>query len=226
MIISLCLWRQVAFVQYSDDARTEFRLNSYDDKGTALSALQLIRYKGGNTKTGIGNLPLTLSYTITHYSPIHGISETLLCNLKCWHFGLYQNNIMTSWHYFTAPFYQWPMGYEDEIVCLVCDYYTVKKSSVSNSIILKKVNIRNICVFAMQASLWNMCTTEWSPQTVEWGGMSRRWWWLLLMDVLKMKCRKMLPSCNMLVRPWHFTDNPDYPITAWAMARCYTYIGL
>ncbi|XP_058235769.1 collagen alpha-1(XII) chain isoform X2 [Hemibagrus wyckioides] len=44
---------QVAFVQYSDDAKTEFRLNTYDDKGTALSALQLIRYKGGNTKTGV-----------------------------------------------------------------------------------------------------------------------------------------------------------------------------
>ncbi|TTT46706.1 Collagen alpha-1(XII) chain [Bagarius yarrelli] len=44
---------QVAFVQYSDDANTEFRLNTYDDKGTALSALQLIRYKGGNTKTGV-----------------------------------------------------------------------------------------------------------------------------------------------------------------------------
>ncbi|KAL4649016.1 collagen alpha-1(XII) chain-like isoform X1 [Arapaima gigas] len=44
---------QVSFVQYSDDAKTEFRLNTYQDKGTVLSALQLIRYKGGNTKTGI-----------------------------------------------------------------------------------------------------------------------------------------------------------------------------
>lgn len=83
LIISLRLWRQVAFVQYSDDARTEFRLNSYDDKGTALSAMQLIQYKGGNTKTGIVDLPLTLSYTITHYLLIHDIPETLLCNLKC-----------------------------------------------------------------------------------------------------------------------------------------------
>lgn len=39
-------------MQYSDDAQNEFRLNSYDDKGTALAALQLIKYKGGNTKTG------------------------------------------------------------------------------------------------------------------------------------------------------------------------------
>uniref|UniRef100_A0A8D0CJY5 Collagen type XII alpha 1 chain n=1 Tax=Scleropages formosus TaxID=113540 RepID=A0A8D0CJY5_SCLFO len=44
---------QVSFVQYSDDAKTEFRLNTYQDKGTVLSALHLIRYKGGNTKTGI-----------------------------------------------------------------------------------------------------------------------------------------------------------------------------
>ncbi|KAG7460637.1 hypothetical protein MATL_G00200820 [Megalops atlanticus] len=43
---------QVSFVQFSDDAKTEFRLNTYQDKGTVLSALQLIRYRGGNTKTG------------------------------------------------------------------------------------------------------------------------------------------------------------------------------
>uniref|UniRef100_A0AAR2LEQ9 Collagen, type XII, alpha 1b n=1 Tax=Pygocentrus nattereri TaxID=42514 RepID=A0AAR2LEQ9_PYGNA len=44
---------QVSFVQYSDDAKTEYKLNTYDDKGTALAATQLIHYKGGNTKTGI-----------------------------------------------------------------------------------------------------------------------------------------------------------------------------
>nr|XP_017208134.2 collagen alpha-1(XII) chain isoform X2 [Danio rerio] len=44
---------QISFVQYSDDANTEFRLNTYKDKGTALSALKLIRYQGGNTKTGV-----------------------------------------------------------------------------------------------------------------------------------------------------------------------------
>uniref|UniRef100_A0A8C8FZR9 Collagen alpha-1(XII) chain n=1 Tax=Oncorhynchus tshawytscha TaxID=74940 RepID=A0A8C8FZR9_ONCTS len=43
---------QVSFVQYSDEAKTEFRLNSYSDKGNALAALQLIQYRGGNTKTG------------------------------------------------------------------------------------------------------------------------------------------------------------------------------
>ncbi|XP_042634306.1 collagen alpha-1(XII) chain-like isoform X6 [Cyprinus carpio] len=44
---------QVSFVQYSDDAKTEFKLNAYNDKGTTLSALNLIRYRGGNTKTGV-----------------------------------------------------------------------------------------------------------------------------------------------------------------------------
>ncbi|TRY57351.1 hypothetical protein DNTS_024942 [Danionella cerebrum] len=44
---------QVSFVQYSDDAKTEFQLNTYKDKGTALSALKLIGYRGGNTKTGV-----------------------------------------------------------------------------------------------------------------------------------------------------------------------------
>ncbi|XP_075883605.1 collagen alpha-1(XII) chain isoform X2 [Nelusetta ayraudi] len=44
---------QVSFVQYSDDAKTEFKLNSYHDKGVVLSALQSVRYRGGNTKTGV-----------------------------------------------------------------------------------------------------------------------------------------------------------------------------
>lgn len=39
-------------MQYSDDAKTEFKLNSYHDKGVVLSALQTVRYRGGNTKTG------------------------------------------------------------------------------------------------------------------------------------------------------------------------------
>ncbi|XP_012693541.2 collagen alpha-1(XII) chain isoform X2 [Clupea harengus] len=43
---------QVSFVQYSDEAKTEFKLNTYQDKGKALAALQLVRYRGGNTKTG------------------------------------------------------------------------------------------------------------------------------------------------------------------------------
>ncbi|KAI1895827.1 hypothetical protein AGOR_G00110770 [Albula goreensis] len=44
---------QVSFVQYSDDAKTEFKLNTYQDKGMTLAALQLVHYRGGNTKTGI-----------------------------------------------------------------------------------------------------------------------------------------------------------------------------
>nr|XP_049613656.1 collagen alpha-1(XII) chain isoform X7 [Syngnathus scovelli] len=44
---------QVSFVQYSDTAKTEFKFNSYQDKGIAMAAPHHIRYKGGNTKTGV-----------------------------------------------------------------------------------------------------------------------------------------------------------------------------
>lgn len=44
--------RQVAIAQFSDDARTEFKLNSYSDKERLLDAINKITYKGGNTKTG------------------------------------------------------------------------------------------------------------------------------------------------------------------------------
>uniref|UniRef100_A0A3Q2NTM2 Collagen type XIV alpha 1 chain n=1 Tax=Fundulus heteroclitus TaxID=8078 RepID=A0A3Q2NTM2_FUNHE len=43
---------QVAIAQFSDDARTEFKLNSYSDKERLLEAINKISYKGGNTKTG------------------------------------------------------------------------------------------------------------------------------------------------------------------------------
>nr|XP_046274514.1 collagen alpha-1(XIV) chain isoform X1 [Scatophagus argus] len=43
---------QVAIAQFSDDARTEFKLNSYKDKERLLDAINKISYKGGNTKTG------------------------------------------------------------------------------------------------------------------------------------------------------------------------------
>ncbi|XP_041941676.1 collagen alpha-1(XIV) chain isoform X3 [Alosa sapidissima] len=43
---------QVAIAQFSDDARTEFKLNSHSDKQSLLDAIQRISYKGGNTKTG------------------------------------------------------------------------------------------------------------------------------------------------------------------------------
>ncbi|XP_024865789.1 collagen alpha-1(XIV) chain isoform X3 [Kryptolebias marmoratus] len=43
---------QVAIAQFSDDARTEFKLNSYSNKERLLEAINKITYKGGNTKTG------------------------------------------------------------------------------------------------------------------------------------------------------------------------------
>ncbi|XP_073535930.1 collagen alpha-1(XIV) chain isoform X1 [Phyllobates terribilis] len=43
---------QVGIAQYSDDARTEFKLNSYKSKESLLAAINSISYKGGNTKTG------------------------------------------------------------------------------------------------------------------------------------------------------------------------------
>ncbi|KAM8966281.1 collagen alpha-1(XIV) chain isoform 2-T2 [Pelodytes ibericus] len=43
---------QIGIAQFSDDARTEFKLNSYNNKGSLLNAIQNIAYKGGNTKTG------------------------------------------------------------------------------------------------------------------------------------------------------------------------------
>jgi len=42
----------VAISQFSDDARTEFKLNSYSNKERLLDAINKISYKGGNTKTG------------------------------------------------------------------------------------------------------------------------------------------------------------------------------
>ncbi|XP_032374920.1 collagen alpha-1(XIV) chain isoform X1 [Etheostoma spectabile] len=43
---------QVAIAQFSDDARTEFQLSSHGNKEALLEAIQRIKYKGGNTKTG------------------------------------------------------------------------------------------------------------------------------------------------------------------------------
>lgn len=39
-------------VQFTDDPRTEFKLNAYKTKETLLDAIKHISYKGGNTKTG------------------------------------------------------------------------------------------------------------------------------------------------------------------------------
>ncbi|XP_056378658.1 collagen alpha-1(XIV) chain isoform X2 [Hyla sarda] len=43
---------QVGIAQYSDDARTEFKLSTYKNKQSLLAAINNISYKGGNTKTG------------------------------------------------------------------------------------------------------------------------------------------------------------------------------
>lgn len=40
-------------MQYSDEVKSEFKLNTYNDKAQALGALQNIRYRGGNTRTGM-----------------------------------------------------------------------------------------------------------------------------------------------------------------------------
>lgn len=42
-------------MQYSDEVKSEFKLNTYNDKALALGALQNIRYRGGNTRTGTIN---------------------------------------------------------------------------------------------------------------------------------------------------------------------------
>lgn len=52
LVVYSFLPKQVSFVQYSDEAKTEFRLNAYEDKGVAMASLHHIRYRGGNTKTG------------------------------------------------------------------------------------------------------------------------------------------------------------------------------
>lgn len=51
-LVSKCISLQVSFVQYSDEVKSEFKLNTYNDKAMALGALQNIRYRGGNTRTG------------------------------------------------------------------------------------------------------------------------------------------------------------------------------
>ncbi|TKS81850.1 Collagen alpha-1(XIV) chain [Collichthys lucidus] len=56
---------QVAIAQFSDDARTEFQLSSHGNKEALLEAIQKIRYKGGNTKTGPNNVLLHVTISKT-----------------------------------------------------------------------------------------------------------------------------------------------------------------
>ncbi|XP_064417208.1 collagen alpha-1(XIV) chain [Latimeria chalumnae] len=43
---------QVAVVHYSEEPRIEFRLNQHKDRNAVLKALKVVRYGGGNTRTG------------------------------------------------------------------------------------------------------------------------------------------------------------------------------
>ncbi|KAG8572802.1 hypothetical protein GDO81_012168 [Engystomops pustulosus] len=43
---------RIGLIQYSDEPRTEFFLNSYDTKEDVLQYIQNLKYKGGGTKTG------------------------------------------------------------------------------------------------------------------------------------------------------------------------------
>ncbi|XP_030072564.1 collagen alpha-1(VII) chain-like [Microcaecilia unicolor] len=43
---------QIAVAQYSEEPRTEFLLNQYQDRNSVLKAIKGLRYAGGNTKTG------------------------------------------------------------------------------------------------------------------------------------------------------------------------------
>eukprot|EP00079_Xenopus_tropicalis_P026917 XP_012820989.1 PREDICTED: collagen alpha-6(VI) chain-like isoform X2 [Xenopus tropicalis] len=59
---------QIGLIQYSDNARTEFFLNSYSNKEDVLKYIQNLKYKGGGTKTG-----LSLEFMLTqHFSEAAG----------------------------------------------------------------------------------------------------------------------------------------------------------
>lgn len=82
-------------MQYSDDAKTEFKLNTYHDKGIVLSALQGVRYRGGNTKTGTTKKASLYScsthqnqYVCLHWPKQTRVGLSKINNLKktnCWH---------------------------------------------------------------------------------------------------------------------------------------------
>lgn len=74
----------MAIIQFSDDPRTEFKLNAYKTKETLLDAIQRIAYKGGNTKTGKKSydyeadfLPLTLCAVFLSH-----LLGSLICQCK------------------------------------------------------------------------------------------------------------------------------------------------
>ncbi|CDQ57389.1 unnamed protein product [Oncorhynchus mykiss] len=76
------LQTEVAIVQFSDDARTEFKLNSYDNKERLLEAINRISYKGGNTKTGkspLGNANCCIVFSFEY--------AVFVCNVYCCRWG-------------------------------------------------------------------------------------------------------------------------------------------
>lgn len=60
----------MAIIQFSDDPRTEFKLNAYKTKETLLEAIQHIAYKGGNTKTGEKSCDCNAGFFSTSLSSI------------------------------------------------------------------------------------------------------------------------------------------------------------
>lgn len=87
--VACCCPPQVAIAQFSDDARTEFQLNSHNNKEELLEAIQKIRYKGGNTKTGLWHYTNSMNHwlnfhTVTHFFslfPAYLAGEYLHCKV-------------------------------------------------------------------------------------------------------------------------------------------------
>lgn len=71
---------QVSFVQYSDDAKTEFKLNTYHDKGMVLSAVQMVSYRGGNTKTGYLIFICLISFRFSLFSKVGTLPKHTMRN--------------------------------------------------------------------------------------------------------------------------------------------------
>uniref|UniRef100_A0A4W6CIE5 Collagen type XIV alpha 1 chain n=1 Tax=Lates calcarifer TaxID=8187 RepID=A0A4W6CIE5_LATCA len=69
---------QVAIAQFSDDARTEFQLSSHGNKEALLEAIQRIRYKGGNTKTGRAIKHVKESIFTTEAGARRGVPKVLV----------------------------------------------------------------------------------------------------------------------------------------------------
>lgn len=80
-------------MQYSDEVKSEFKLNTYNDKAQALGALQNIRYRGGNTRTG------TVDQNICRpsLSKVFGVEEPSVPGLRDMSLGHSNIQILNSW---------------------------------------------------------------------------------------------------------------------------------